>query len=105
MLLCSHHDDWDVTTTTSVTLELAGPPDGNYRVRQSLIDATHSNAHSVWQAMGEPHQPTAEQVEHLQRAGGLETFAESAVSASQGRLQLEVTLAAQSVCLIEVAAS
>ncbi|HEY8745756.1 MAG TPA: beta-xylosidase, partial [Chloroflexota bacterium] len=42
VLLCSHHDDWDVTTTTTVALEILGLPDGNYRVRQSLIDATHS---------------------------------------------------------------
>jgi xylan 1,4-beta-xylosidase len=104
VLLCSHHDDWDVTTATTVAMEIAGLPDGNYRVRQSLIDATHSNAHSVWQAMGAPQQPTDEQLLRLQQAGGLETVAESAVSASDGRLVLELTLAAQSVCLVEVTA-
>jgi xylan 1,4-beta-xylosidase len=104
VLVCSHHDDWDVTTATTVVLQIAGLPDGNYRLRQSLIDATHSNAHSVWQAMGEPQQPTAEQVQRLQLAGGLETVAESAHSTSHGRLQLDVTLAAQSVRLIEIAA-
>ena len=102
VLLASHHDDWDVTTATTVALQISGLPNGNYRMRQSLIDATHSNAHSAWQAMGEPQGPTTEQVRRLQQEGGLETVAQSVVGASDGRLELGVTLAAQSVCLIEI---
>jgi xylan 1,4-beta-xylosidase len=104
VLLSSHHDDWDVTTSTNVALEIRGLPDGNYRLRRSLIDATHSNAHTIWQAMGAPQQPTDEQRQRLREAGGLEAVAESPVGASDGRLQFDVILAAQSVCLIEIGA-
>jgi xylan 1,4-beta-xylosidase len=36
------------------------------------IDDTHSNAYTVWKAMGSPQSPTAEQYVRLKAAGQLE---------------------------------
>jgi xylan 1,4-beta-xylosidase len=36
------------------------------------LDDTHSNAYTVWQAMGSPQHPTAKQYAELQAAGQLQ---------------------------------
>ena len=42
------------------------------RVREWRIDETHSNAYTVWKAMGSPAHPDAEQAAKLEAAGKLQ---------------------------------
>jgi xylan 1,4-beta-xylosidase len=57
----------------------------------------------VWQAMGSPAHPTAEQTEKLQAAGQLqEVGAAKTVAAANGEVRLEQTLQGESVSLYEV---
>ena len=73
------------------------------RVREWRIDDSHSNAYTVWQAMGSPAHATAEQTEKLQAAGQLqEVGAAKTVAAANGEVRLEQTLQGESVSLYEV---
>ena len=73
------------------------------RVREWRIDDSHSNAYTVWQTMGSPAHPTAEQTEKLEAAGQLqEVGAAKTVAAANGEVRLEQTLQGESVSLYEV---
>src|SRR6185437_7837403 len=73
------------------------------RVREWRIDGSHSNAYTVWQAMGSPAHATAEQTEKLEAAGQLrEVGAAKTVAAANGEVRLEQTLQGESVSLYEV---
>lgn len=104
VLLCSHHDDWDVRTPTAVSVEVSGLDLGrSYRVRRYSIDGEHGNAYAAWVRMGKPQQMAPEQIEALKRAGALEMTEEAMVPLAEGRLELDVSLPAHSVCLLELA--
>jgi xylan 1,4-beta-xylosidase len=76
VLLWNYHDANKPTPPAPVTVTIAGIPKD---VRRALlqhyrIDDTHSNAYSVWQNMGSPQTPTAEQYAQLRAAGQLQTL-------------------------------
>jgi len=103
ILLSSHHDDWDMHTSTEVHVDCSGLPNGaRYRVRRSVIDAEHSNAHTVWVRMGEPQPPTAAQIPVLKQAAGLQTVDVREIAVSAGHVAWSVSMASHSVCLLEL---
>jgi xylan 1,4-beta-xylosidase len=63
-----------LTAPASVGVTIGGIPKGVQRVllEHYRIDDTHSNAYTVWQKMGSPQNPSAEQYAELQAAGHLE---------------------------------
>lgn len=91
--------------TAPVHLTLRGLPAtaGRVLVTQYRIDSTHSNAYTVWKAMGSPAHPTPEQRTELQSRDGLELFASPAwLTPSQGVLTLSFDLPVESVGLVTV---
>jgi len=102
---------WNYQSTVSEDREVtagivvAGLPEGvkQVRVREWRIDESHSNAYTVWQAMGSPLHPTAEQTAKLQAAGQLQELGERKnVAVTSGEVRLEQTLPVESVSLYEV---
>ena len=69
-----------------------------------MIDETHSNAYTVWKAMGSPAHPTAEQTAKLEAVGQLQEvgLGEDALAAEDGEVRLEQTLPGESVRLYEL---
>ncbi len=61
VMLWNYHDDDVPAAATEVQAVVAGVPAGVKRVllEQYRIDETHSNAYTVWKAMGSPARPTA----------------------------------------------
>ncbi|HWB32186.1 MAG TPA: hypothetical protein VG714_03335 [Acidobacteriaceae bacterium] len=74
VMLWNYHDMDLPAPAAKVTVKISGIPAGVKRVRLEhfRIDETHSNAYTAWKAMGEPQQPTAEQLEQLKEAGQLQ---------------------------------
>ena len=72
MLVWNYHDA-DVSVPDA---QIDVAIDGLHGVRvlesEFRMDSTHSNAYRVWQQMGSPAQPNAEQFKELQKAGQLE---------------------------------
>lgn len=74
VMLWNYHDDDVPAGATEVEITIAGIPEGVKKVllEHFRIDDTHSNAYTVWKAMGSPQSPTVEQYAQLRRAGQLE---------------------------------
>jgi xylan 1,4-beta-xylosidase len=102
VLLASHHDDWDVTRASAVRLEIAGLSAPAYHVRRSHVDADHGNAHTAWQALGEPQQPSADELRQLHAAARLAPFDDGTRPTAAGRLTLDLRLPTHAVCLVEL---
>jgi xylan 1,4-beta-xylosidase len=74
VLLWRHTDDqYQVTDQqTPVEVTVTGLDASRYSLRHLRVDATHSNAHTVWLAVGSPQDPTPEQLGEIHRRQGLE---------------------------------
>ncbi len=73
------------------------------RVRQWRIDATHSNAHSVWITLGSPDYPCKEELAAMRQRQGLELVGpQRVIQPAGGSLNLTTHLPLPSVSLQEV---
>ncbi|HJY91044.1 MAG TPA: hypothetical protein VJ255_12230, partial [Candidatus Acidoferrum sp.] len=74
ILIWNYHDDDATAPNAAIGLAVQGLPGGAQRVLLShyRIDASHSNAYSVWKAMGSPQNPTPDQQRQLEAAGQLQ---------------------------------
>lgn len=105
VLLWNYTDSASSTQAADTSTEVAGLPPGVHRVlvTQYRIDPAHSNAYTLWQAMGSPAHPTAEQTAILQQRGGLEQFTSPRWAEVQdGKLALPATLPPLSVALFQI---
>jgi xylan 1,4-beta-xylosidase len=104
VLLWYYHDDDVAGPDADVELALNHLPfaAGETRLTQYRIDATHSNAFTVWQRMGAPTSPTVAQYTQLVKAGQLatDTASPASVSVKDGGATLKITLPRQGVSLL-----
>lgn len=101
----NYHDDDVMVAPTPVSLRVAGVPAGVSKVlvRHYRIDRDHSNAYTVWQAMGSPQTPTPEQYKQLEAAGQLQMLGSPAwVAVKGGAVELAFPLPRQAVSLVQV---
>ncbi len=101
----NYHDDDLPAVAAAVTTSVTGLPLTAKRVqiRHFRIDRTHSNAYTVWQAMGAPQQPTPAQYAQLEAAGQLQMLGSPEWQTPvKGALQLAFPLPRQGVSLIEI---
>lgn len=93
----------DPATATSVVVSGLPAKVKRVRVREWRIDDTHSNAYTVWKAMGSPAHPDAEQTKKLEVAGKLQEMGSvKTVAAAGGEVRLQEMLPGESVSLFEV---
>ena len=73
-MLWNYHDEDLPVPASQVTVKISGIPPAVHRVllEHFRIDDTHSNAYTVWMAMGSPQEPTPEQYAQLKAAGQLQ---------------------------------
>jgi xylan 1,4-beta-xylosidase len=74
VMLWNYHDDDLPAPSAPVTVTISGIPGGVHKVllEHFRIDDAHSNAFTVWKAMGSPQDPTPEQYAQLKSAGQLQ---------------------------------
>ena len=101
-----YYQDDDVTgPPAEVHLNTSGIPREVKRVlvRHYRIDQTHSNAYTVWKAMGSPQQPTDEQYRALENAGQLQLLESPRwIDARDGSSQLSFSLPLQGISLVDL---
>ena len=101
----NYHDDDVAGPDATVHLTVTGIPAGvkHVQVQHYRIDRDHSNAYSVWQALGSPQSPTPEQYRQLEAAGQLQLLeAPRSVRAHAGQVELSFPLPRQAVSLLQV---
>jgi xylan 1,4-beta-xylosidase len=76
IMLWNYHDEDLPVPASQVTVKITGIPAGVHKVllEHFRIDDTHSNAFTVWKALGSPQDPTPEQYAQLKAAGQLQTL-------------------------------
>ncbi len=105
VMVWNYSDHANATGAAKVSTRLTGVPAQVKRVLATRyrIDATHSNAYTLWQAMGSPQHPTPEQLSALKQRAGLELFASPKwLEAQQGQVFLDADLPPQSIELLQL---
>ena len=73
VMLWNYHDAEKAGPSAPVTATISGLPGGaRVRLTHYRIDDTHSNAYTVWKAMGSPQNPTPAQYAELKSKDGLQ---------------------------------
>lgn len=105
ILVWNYHDDAVAVPPQECSLRIDKLPSdaGQVMVRHFRVDDNHSNAYTVWLAMGSPQPPTEEQYSQLTKAAQLELLTNPAwMPIVKGSLNLEFDLPRQSVSLVEI---
>jgi xylan 1,4-beta-xylosidase len=105
VLVWDYHDVAEGGGSADVEVRVKGLPAGVKRalVQRYRLDETHSNAYTVWKAMGSPQSPTAEQIAALKRAGGLELLRSPGwVDVDAGGVVVKTSLERESVELMRI---
>ena len=105
VMIWNYSDDVSATASAPIKLHVKGLSPQGRRVLLSnyRIDDTHSNALTVWKAMGSPQDPTAEQYGELVARGGLELLTSPTWTEVSGEeLQVEMSMPANSVSLLRL---
>jgi xylan 1,4-beta-xylosidase len=102
VMLWNYHDDDVVAPAAEIALAVDGVPAGKVHVERLLVDARHIDAYSVWQGMGSPERPTAQQFMELQRAAKLETVERTDSAVHDGHAGLDLKLERQGVMLVRL---
>jgi xylan 1,4-beta-xylosidase len=105
ILMWNYHDDDLPAAATPIDLLISGLPTKTSRglTEHFRVDASHSNAFTVWKEMSSPQSPTPAQYEVLERAGNLQTLnSPTWVPISQGEAHLQFSLPRQGLSLVRI---
>jgi xylan 1,4-beta-xylosidase len=104
VLVWHYYDDDIPGATADIALTLAGlPPEATApKVAHYRVDATHSNAYTLWLALGSPTAPTKPQYSQLEAAAQLGQLGASpaTVATDHGTATLNFSLPRQAVSLL-----
>ena len=102
-LVWNYHDDDVDAEAAPVHLTLQGLGGQRVLVEHFRIDHDHSNAFTVFKAMGSPQNPTKEQYAQLEAAGQLQLLGSPQwLNAKSGSLELNFDLPRQGLSLVRV---
>jgi xylan 1,4-beta-xylosidase len=104
-MIWNYHDDDVPAPDADVQVTIAGIPAGVKKVllEHYRIDETHSNAYTVWKALGSPQSPTSEQYAQLKAAGQLQLLTSPEwLDVSGGKITISTALPRQAVSLMHL---
>jgi len=103
ILVWNYHDDDLPAPDARIAMTIDGPPDGRATLTHYRVDTNHSNAYTVWKAMGSPQSPTAAQRDALLKAGQLQMLgAPERVVIANRRIIVSFSLPRQGVSLLRL---
>jgi xylan 1,4-beta-xylosidase len=105
VMLWNYHDEDLPVPASPVTVTISGIPATVHKVRLQhyRIDDTHSNAYTVWLAMGSPQGPTPDQYAQLKSAGQLQLLTSPTwLDVTRGSVTIPVTLPRESTSLLHL---
>jgi xylan 1,4-beta-xylosidase len=105
VLLWNYQDEEKSAPSSPASVTVHGLPKTAARVLVThyRIDDTHSNAYTVWKAMGSPQKPSAEQIAELKSADGLELLESPRWTDVQGgAVSIATDLPRHAVSLIQI---
>jgi xylan 1,4-beta-xylosidase len=104
-MVWNYHDADRPAPSSPVTVTVRGLPPAVRRVRliHYRLDDSHSNAYTVWKAMGSPQRPTPEQVAKLKAQDGLQLLESPRwLVVSAGTVIISADLPRQAISLLQL---
>jgi xylan 1,4-beta-xylosidase len=105
VMLWNYHDVDEPAPASPTTVTISGLPANAHRVliTHYRIDDTHSNAYTVWKAMGSPQHPTEEQYAELEGKDGLQLLTSPVwMDVTAGAITVTTQMPRQSISLLQV---
>jgi xylan 1,4-beta-xylosidase len=105
VLVWNYHDVDGAAEAAPTAVTIAGIPSTVHRVllEHFRLDDIHSNAYTVWQAMGSPQHPTAKQYANLQAASHLELLTSPEwLDVTNGQVKITTELPRQGTSLMHL---
>lgn len=105
VMLWNYHDAEAAAPGAPVAVTIKGLPKTAARVKLThyRIDDTHSNAYTLWKAMGAPQNPTPQQLAELKARDGLELLESPRwLDVSGGAVSVVTELPRQSISLLQL---
>ena len=105
VMLWNYHDAEKPGPSAPAAITVTGLPKGVSRLRLThyRIDDTHSNAYTVWKAMGSPQNPSAEQIAELKKVDGLQLLESPRWAAvKDGAVAVSTDMPHHSISLIQL---
>ncbi len=103
VLLWNYHDADVAAPDAPVHLAVDGLQGRSVEAAEFRMDATHSNAYSVWEQMGSPAHPDAAQMAQLKKTAELEqTVRDHGIPVHAGKAAMELTLPRLGVALVRL---
>ena len=105
VMLWNYHDDDLPAASAEVEVAIAGIPSGVKRMllEHYRIDNTHSDAYTVWKAMGFPQAPSPEQYAELKAAGQLELLSSPEwLDVRDGKVTIETNVPRQATSMLRL---
>jgi len=103
VLLWNYHDADPPAPPAEIHLAVDGLHGNPVIAAEFRMDASHSNAYRVWQQMGSPAHPSAEQLLQLEKAGALEqSVPDHPVAVRAGTAGIDLEIPRQGVVLVRL---
>jgi xylan 1,4-beta-xylosidase len=105
VLLWNYHDAAGAGDAAKAVVKIDGLPAAVHcaLLQHYRIDETHSDAYTVWLAMGSPQHPTDEQIAELKRSAGLQLLGSPEwVVVEGGRVSIATEMPRESISLLKL---
>lgn len=105
VLLWNYHDVAKTAPGAPTTVSVYGLSPTIHRVlaKHYRIGETHSNAYTIWKAMGEPQHLTTEQYTELKDRAGLQLLTSPVwMDVNAGQIQISTEMPRQSLSLLQI---
>jgi len=105
IMVWNYHDEDLPVPASQVSVKITGIPAGVHKVLLDhfRIDDTHSDAYTVWTAMGSPQSPTPDQYAQLKAAGQLQTLTSPTwLDVNSGSVTIPTTLPREATSLLHL---
>ncbi|MBS1511536.1 MAG: beta-xylosidase [Bacteroidetes bacterium] len=103
VMVWNYHDDDVMQPSLPVTVTINGLTASTVMVTEYRVDQTHSNSYEAWKKMGSPQNPTAAQIQLLEKAGQLEVMGKpEKIKVNNGVVQISISLPQQGVSLLQL---
>jgi xylan 1,4-beta-xylosidase len=105
VMVWNYHDAEKTSNAVPAAVIVRGLPKGVSRVRLThyRIDDSHSNAYTVWKAMGSPQNPSADQIAALKDKEGLQLLDSPRwLVAQDGAVTIDTVMPSHSISLMQL---
>lgn len=103
VMVWNYHDDDLSAPSSDISINVKNMTGRRVLVTHYRIDDQFSNSYEVWKAMGEPQNPSSEQLEILERSGQLQMYSSPVwKDVIGGKITVDFSLPRQGVSLIKL---